>query len=230
MSTSRYWRAWWGMLSLTERVIVVIVTLLAILAVMLVICSEPFREAHAEGPITIGQEIASNNALIALIITMPAVIGIIAPIVGAVLHNKDAAKIRAEDRAERAAVADQAAHAAALLLAAQRDIAAKAEEAAVLLKANTTAVAATAVQTQGQLSQIHTLVNSNLTLANKLAMEATKAALVATRAQRGFMPPGAERDHVDVRIRALEIEIGEMEMALSERIEAAEAANSKVSS
>jgi len=82
-------------------------------------------------------------------------------------------------------VAEIAAEAAKLLAKRQNEIAAQAAEAARLLVASNdkiaTAAAEVGAETKASLNQIHTLVNSNLTTAQKHELEATKVLLVALR-------------------------------------------------
>ena len=81
---------------------------------------------------------------------------------------------RAEDRKDRAEVAAQVVQAAK-----------KAEEAANLLVESNAEVAKAAAKsderTNGQLKQIHTLVNNNLTTAVSTALDALKSARVSTK-------------------------------------------------
>lgn len=74
-------------------------------------------------------------------------------------------------------VAKLAAHSSELLLEQQALINTKASEAALQLQRNNIAVAVTAAETQGQLRQIHSLVNGTMTAAMLKELEQREVAL-----------------------------------------------------
>jgi len=139
-----------------------------------------------------------NAVLIALIVAVASLAG---PILLARSNAKARAKEKTEDWARQDAVAAQAAKAAALLLAENRK------------------VAATAVETQGQLRQIHTLVNSNMTAAMQAQLAALKGQLVLMERLAKETPPS--EDEV-ATFKAIEAQIAELEAALHDRLIATE--------
>jgi uncharacterized membrane protein len=110
----------------------------------------------------------NDSLLIAL------VVAVIGPILLSWLNNRHRRQERDADWARQDAVADQAAEAAALLLAAQEKTIAATDEVAVLAKQ-------TAESTDAQLRQIHTLVNSDMTAARLNELTQTRATLAALR-------------------------------------------------
>jgi hypothetical protein len=103
----------------------------------------------------------------------------------------------------------------------QDQVAAKAAEAAHLLLAENRRVAASAAQTHAQLSQIHVLVNSNMTAA-------MQGQLVALKGQLVLMERLAERTVSSVdelaAIAAVEAQIAELEANLRDRLQATDVA------
>lgn len=102
---------------------------------------------------------------------------LVAPSLLAVFQQYFRRQEKQQDWDRQDKVAEQAAQAAQLLLERQTISARKVDEAASLLKENNKAVAVTAAETQGQLRQIHTLVNSNMTAAMQSEMDQREIAL-----------------------------------------------------
>jgi ABC-type multidrug transport system fused ATPase/permease subunit len=122
-----------------------------------------------------------NPVWIALIVAIPAMLS---PVLMAWMTNRNRRQEKQEDYTRQDQVAATAAESARRLddnqakaQEALRIVAAKAEETARLLKENNKAQADAAVVTQGQLKQIHTLVNSNMTAAMQGQYDATEREL-----------------------------------------------------
>jgi hypothetical protein len=127
--------------------------------------------------------------------------GLVGPLLLARLTDKQRRADKLQDWARQDRVAAQAAKAAQLLLERQDAVAAQAAEAAQLLLAANERVAAQSADafaaTQAQLGQIHLLVNSNLTEAQRRELEATVAMLVTMKEvvdlkQQGGIEPSPE--------------------------------------
>lgn len=101
----------------------------------------------------------------------------------------------------------------------QDAVAAKAAEAADLLLAENKKVAATAVQTQRSLSEIHTLVNSNMTAAMQGQLVALKAQLALMERLAGVKSPTYDEKLATAGVVA---QIAELEAALNDRLAATE--------
>lgn len=101
----------------------------------------------------------------------------------------------------------------------QDAVAAKAAEAADLLLAENKKVAATAVQTQRSLSEIHTLVNSNMTAAMQGQLVALKAQLALMERLAGVKSPTYDEKLATAGVIA---QIAELEAALNDRLAATE--------
>lgn len=134
-------------------------------------------------------------------------------------QDEVAAKAEARDLAAKQRqdeVAAQAAEAATLLLAANERVA--------------TQTAQDAGETQGQLRQIHDLVNSNLTAALRAEYEAVKQQLVLLRElaalRTEFGQPASKQAEVD--IRAIQSRIDELGMNLNDRVDATRVADEAV--
>jgi hypothetical protein len=131
------------------------------------------------------------------------VVSLVSPAVLVLLTNRGKRQDRVLDWARQDAVAEQAAKAAALLLAANERVASQ------------TAVADAA--TQGQLAQIHTLVNSNLTAAMDAELAATVAQLVLLRREASLdIDEIAATDNVAARVVELRSVLDERHKATDE--------------
>ncbi len=108
----------------------------------------------------------SDAAVIAAIGAVVALASTLSPIIQSVISSRQRRKEKAEDYARQDAVAAQAAEAARLLLAANERVARQ--------------TATATIETQGQLRQIHTLVNSKLTEEMKGRLVALDAQIVLT--------------------------------------------------
>jgi hypothetical protein len=138
--------------------------------------------------VTIELYVAGGAILSALIAGL---IGSGGSVAAVLLTNRRLRKERAEDRAERQKVAERA------------------EEMARLLKASTARVEESAKDNKKQLSEIHTLVNSNLTTEKKLRMESIGRELLMMQKMiqmahaQGIEPSAAECEAVESTKAAL---------------------------
>ena len=126
---------------------------------------------------------------------------VIAPLVLSFYTNRQHQQDRAEDRADRDDVADQAAKAAELLLASNKKVA--------------DAAATTAASQGDTLNAIHTLVNSNLTTSMEAELAATEAALLMMK----------ELGRPLAAIVITEARVTELHAALADRAKAQEKVN-----
>ncbi len=109
-------------------------------------------------------------------------------------------------------------------------VAEKAAEAATLLLAANERVAETAKVTNGKLDQIHTLVNSNMTAAMRAELEATIEKLKLMRQ----IVARDKADNIKVlpealkAIKNVEAKIGELQASLNDRLKQTEIAESRL--
>jgi hypothetical protein len=101
----------------------------------------------------------------------------------------------------------------------QDEVARKAAGAAELLLAENKKVAATAVETQHQLKEIHTLVNSNMTAAMQAQLVALKGQLALMERLANVAKPTVDET---AAIAAVVSQIQELEAALKDRLAATE--------
>jgi hypothetical protein len=135
------------------------------------------------------------------------------------MHRED----RLADYERQDKVARAAERTAVDLIASQKRIADQAAEAAALLLAANERVARTAQVTNGKLDVIHTLVNSNMTAAMQSEYDATVRELAMMREvlalkQAAGGSPGAE---ALTAITATEVKLAELAAALEDRARAA---------
>jgi hypothetical protein len=135
------------------------------------------------------------------------------------MHRED----RLADYERQDKVARAAERTAVDLIASQKRIADQAAEAAALLLAANERVARTAQVTNGKLDVIHTLVNSNMTAAMQSEYDATVRELAMMREvlalkQAAGGAPGAE---ALTAITATEVKLAELAAALEDRARAA---------
>jgi hypothetical protein len=130
------------------------------------------------------------------------VVAVVGPLLLAWLTNRQRRSDKREDWARQDAVAEKAAEAAKLLLAANER------------------VAKTAAETNGKLDVIHTLVNSNMTAAMQAELDATSRELVSLREitalkqAAGLEPTPAAL----AAVQATEAKIAELTAALRDRL------------
>jgi hypothetical protein len=107
----------------------------------------------------------------------------------------------------------------------QDQVAAQAAQAAELLEANNQIVAAAARDTHGQLREIHTLVNSNMTAAMQNELNAVKERIV-TVLENIDLKEAAGRDATQERalITAMELQVRELQATLTDRLHATDTA------
>ncbi len=124
-----------------------------------------------------------------------------------------------ETRKAAEQVAVKAATAARDLAASQKAIADQAAEAARLLLAANERVAKTSLITNGKLDVIHTLVNSNMTTAMKNQLDATRATLVMMLEVVAIKKAAGEEPAVETlaEIDATKAKITELESLLADR-------------
>ena len=147
----------------------------------------------------------SDIIIVALIV---GVTGVLTPAVLAYLSGRQRRADKQEDWARQDAVAEQAASAALLLLAANER------------------VAKAAASTNDKLDVIHTLVNSNMTAAMQAeltAVEAQHAVLLEVIALKEAS--GASAVESRSTMRSLEGRIGELRATLTDRLEQTRVAN-----
>jgi hypothetical protein len=145
------------------------------------------------------------------------IVAVIAPAVLSVLTNRHRRQERAEDYRRQDAVAAQAADAARLLLESNRRVAIQAAEASDI--------------TQGQLRQIHTLVNNNLDevlRAQLVALQRVAELTEEVTAIKGEanIPPDPKAQDV---LTALYRQIGELKAQIRDRVSKTAVGESQVS-
>jgi hypothetical protein len=145
---------------------------------------------------------------IALVTLGAAIVAAIAPIGSLIVTSWLRRKEKREDYARQDAVAEQAAKAADLLLAAQ----------AKTSQQNT--------ETQGKLNHISTLVNSNLTREMELRLQALYGQVMLTKEKLSHLEHGTE-SNIATResLESLELVVSGLETLLRERGNSASRAN-----
>lgn len=139
------------------------------------------------------------------------------------MHRED----RAADYKRQDEVAEKAAKTAADLVKSQKTIADQAAEAAELLLAANERVARTAIETNGKLDVIHTLVNSNMTAAMQSEYDATVRELammkevIELKRSNGLKPT----PEALAAIKTTETKLRELAAALEDRAQASTRVN-----
>jgi len=145
-------------------------------------------------------------------------LAIITPLATVFASSYARRKEREDDRKDRAEVAAQV-----------REAAKRAQEAAALLVESNAEVAAAAAKaaerTNGQLKQIHTLVNNQLTTAISTAMDGLKTGLISMKELIEVKKSLGQEPTADTiaAVAALEARISELSQQLVDRRSAAEA-------
>jgi type II secretory pathway pseudopilin PulG len=145
----------------------------------------------------------NSAVLVALIVAISStIISIVSPILVSFLQNRTRRQEKAEDYARQDAVAQKAAEAAKLLLAANER------------------VAANAVQTMSKLDDIHTLVNSNLTTAMRAELDATTRELAVMSELIDLKRASGHEPSVDAMaaIKATKAKVSELSAVLKDRL------------
>jgi hypothetical protein len=151
------------------------------------------------------------NAL--LVAVLGGLIGALAPVLLIRANGRERRKDQEQTWARDDKVAEQAAEAAELLLAAQKESIARTDAVAER-------VAAATSTTTAQLNAIHTLVNSDMTAARQSELDQTRVTLavlrkvVALDLAAGRDPAEADRATID----ATEARIAELEAILEDRL------------
>jgi hypothetical protein len=149
-----------------------------------------------------------NNIITTLIVAFGVVVG---PLLLAYLTGRQRRTEKIEDYKRQDAVAAQAAEAARLLLASNRQ------------------AAAVAQMTNTKLDVIHTLVNSTLTAAIEAQLDATVQQLAMMR-QVVALAGNGEMGPSDESLAAVESKIAELRVSLSDRMEQTRVAEAQMTS